>query len=156
MPRTRMLEGKLIQKEDATDDCWTNPQAFMQLLIQKMGLSFPVNLGNDFVVYGFQTPTEDDKGKLWVRTDRAGHYAGDFLFVGGKWPRVYNYSIHDVVWKTGDSREIEPGFQLIDGSVASIPVDTQTHIIGFYQTDIVNSTPLLTVYKYFATIYLGV
>jgi len=156
MPTSRVLDGQLVQKEDATDDCWSTPAQFIDLLIKKVGIEFPVMGGEDFVVYGLATPGEDEKGKLWVRTDRGGHFAGFFLFVGGKWQRIYNYSNQDIIWKQGDSREIEPGFQLIDGTVQSIPVDVQTHIMGFYKKDTVNSTPLFNVYEYFATIYLGV
>lgn len=156
MPQNRVLEGRLIKREDMTDDCWTTPNQFADLLVQKIGINFPVTGGEDFVVYGIATPGEDQKGKLWIRTDRGGHFAGYFLFIEGQWQRIYNHSVQDIVWKHGDSREIEPGFQLIDGTVQSIPTDTQTHIMGFYQIDTVNSTTLFTVYKYFATIYLGV
>lgn len=156
MPTNRMLEGSLSKKEDMTDDCWSTPDEFATLLTEKLGINFPVRAGEDFVVYGFQVPGEDQKGKLWVKTDRANHFAGFFLFVNGKWQRIYNYSNKDVIWKQGDSREIESGFQLIDGTVQSIPVNVQAHIMSFYQIDTVNSTPLFNVYSYFATIYLGV
>lgn len=156
MSRNRMLEGSLIKREDMSDDCWTTPSQFVDILIEKLGINFPVKLGDDFVVYGFQTPGEDEKGKLWVKIDRAGHPNGFFFFVEGKWQRFYNHSVQDVVWKYGDSREIEPGFQLIDGTVASIPVGDQAHIMSFYRLDTVNSTPTAPVYSYFATIYLGV
>lgn len=156
MPKNRMLEGSLMKREDMTDDCWSTPNQFADLLIQKMGINFPVRLGEDFIVYGFQTPGEDEKGKLWVKTDRAEHFSGFFIFIEGKWQRIYNHSVFDVVWKHGDSREIEPGFQLIDGTVQSIPVEVQQHIMGFYRIDPANSVPLFPVYNYFATIYLGI
>lgn len=156
MPETRMLEGALAKKEDMTDDCWSTPDEFANLLIDKLTIEFPVRAGEDFVVYGFQTPGEDQKGKLWVRIDRANHFAGFFVFVNGNWQRIYNHSNQDVIWKTGDSRDLEPGFQLIDGTVQSIPVDVQQHIMSFYRIDTVNTTPLMNVYDYFATIYLGV
>lgn len=157
MRRNRLLEGSLIQKEDASDDCWTTVSEFIKkILLPKVGVKFPVKDGEDFVIYGFQTPGEDQKDKLWVSTDRADHFTGYFKFIEGMWRRIYDHSIQDVVWKHGDSRDIEEGFQLIDGTVQSIPVDVQEHIIGFYKIDAVNSTPLFPVYQYFATIYIGI
>lgn len=156
MSKIRMLEGNLTQRADATDDCWSTPQQFIALLKEKVGVEFPAQGTENFIIYGFQTPGEDQKDKLWFKTDRAGHFGGFFHFVNGKWQRFYNHSFADVIWKYGDSRDIEPGFQLIDGSVQSIPVDVQTHIMSFYKLDIVYSTPLQSVFNYFAVIYLGV
>lgn len=156
MPKSRMLEGKLIERQDTSDECWTTPKAFIKMLREKVGIEFPVKPGEDFIVYGFQTPGEDQKGKIWAKSDRQGHFAGYFWFVDGKWQRIYNHSNFDVVWKYGDSRVIEDGFALIDGSLPMIDVATQQHIMGAYRLDPVESTFLQPVFTYFATVYLGV
>lgn len=156
MPTIRMLEGKLYLKEDVTDLCFTSAPTFIKTLMKVFGLQFPVSNNENFVIYGFQVPNEDQKDKLWIRTDRAGHFQGYFLFIEGRWQRIYDHSIQDVVWKSGDSQVLEEGFQLIDGTVASIPVDVQTHIMSYYHIDAAQSTPLNTVYDYFAVIYLGI
>lgn len=151
-----MLEGKLIKKQDVTDLCFTKAPDFVNQLIKILGIEFPVFSNENFVIYGFQIPNEDQKNKLWVKTDRAGHFQGYFLFIDGSWQRIYDYSVQDVVWKYGDSREIEDGFQLIDGTVAAIPTAVQEHIMSFYHQNASESTPLNPVYDYFATIYLGI
>lgn len=158
MPTNRMLEGSLILKQDVSDACFDNAPNFIRKLLEVFGISFPVPENENFVIYSFETPTEDQKTKLWVKTDRAGHFVGYFLFVGGKWQRIFDHSIYDVVWKSGMlSTDLEDGFQLIDGTVASIPVATQQHIMTFYRIDpVATVNPLFPVYDYFATIYLGI
>lgn len=156
MPTNRMLEGKLFLKEDVTDLCFTTAPTFVRKLLSIIGIDFPLVQNENFVVYGFQTPTEDQKGKLWVKTDRNNHFQGFFLFINGTWRRVYDHSIHDVVWKVGDSTDLEDGFVLIDGTVASIPVPVQVHIMTFYHISPDTVDPLFPIYDYFATIYEGV
>lgn len=163
MPTSRVLKGSLKLLKDISEVCWGTPQDYAKLLTNILGIEFPIIGNEDFVVYGFQVPSADSKGKLWVKIDKANHFAGFFIFVEGKWQRVYNYSIHDVIWKSGDSRSIEdggsldPGFQVIDGSVASIDASVQTHIMTFYHENVAATASFgSTVWDYYATIYLGV
>lgn len=161
----RTLQGNLKQIGEVDDALWNTPADFFRLLIKNMGLEFPINAGDNFVVTGFSIPSEDQKDKVWLATNRAGHWLGPHIFIDGKWQRVYdNEGSADVVWKAPtdgrDSRDFLQtssnfnGFALIDGTRPELDPALQAVLISQYVRS-VDYTDLVPVYSYFATIYLG-
>lgn len=156
MPVTReKLLGQLIINKIPKDLCWGTPTEFVKSLTKILGVNLFTNPGNDFVVVGHSVPAPEDKGRLWVRLSRSGVFQGFYMFVGGSWQRVHNYRSDEVIWMYGDSRIIPEGFQLIDDD-SIVPSDVRDWIVQQYLPDTAASTPGAPVYKYFATIYIGV
>lgn len=137
------------------DLCWGKPEEFLKAIEEAMDVILQLNSNNDFVVIGHETPSADDKNRLWVRLARNGSFQGFYLFVDGKWQRVFNRRNDEIIWMFGDSRNIPEGFQLIDGTATGIPTDIQQHIIQQYKIN-EDVTGIATVYEYFAVRYLGI
>lgn len=156
MSQTRLLKGKLVKIDDFSEDCFQTPDLFADLLSKKLGIEFPVLDSDNFVLYGFQTPSEDDKGKLWYRTDRSDHFVGFYSFIDSKWRRVRDYTSDEVIWKYGDSRLLEEGFKVIDGTLGEMNTDLQNTLIENYFVPHADDAPSARVWAYYATIYEGV
>lgn len=135
--------------------CWGNPGEFIKLLVDVLSVNLEVNANNDFVVIGHQVPSEDDKGRLWVRLARNGSFLGFFLFVNGKWQRVENRRNDEIIWLYGDSRQIPAGYRLIDGTNPTIPTEIQERLITQYVVN-TGASGAAPVYSYFAVQYVGI
>lgn len=155
MPLTEKVSARLILKDVPPGVCWGKPEDFIKLLTSALGVELAVSRLTDFVIIGHQTPTADDKGRLWIRLSKAGLFQGFFLFQRGKWRRIHNYRNDEIIWMVGDSRDIPDGFELINGTVAGIPTDVQNFILTKYLANSAASTPTQTVYSYFAVRYTG-
>lgn len=149
------VKGELRIGKLPKDLCWGKPSDFVKKLVEILSVNLFINPGNDFVVFGFQTPSADDTGRLWIRTSRSGVFSGFYLFTGKKWERVHNYRSDEIIWVHGDSRSIPDGFQLIEEEIGGIQSDVISHIMSQYLKDFAASTTTLTVYKYFAIRYIG-
>lgn len=135
--------------------CWGKPEDFIKQLLDILSVSLAVGQNNEFVVIGHQVPSEDDKNRLWVRLARNGSFIGFYLFVKGRWQRIHNYRNDEIIWMFGDSRDIPDGFELIDGTASTIPIDVQERLITQYIVDTTVSGAA-DVYKYFAVRYVGI
>ena len=134
--------------------CWGKPADFIQQLVRIVSIELGIPPSTDFVVTGHQTPTEDDKNRVWIRLDRNRNFLGFYMFISGAWRRVFNRPINEVIWYWGDSREIPPGFALIDGTAPAMPADVQAHVQTFYHRN--SSITSITVWDYFAVLYTGI
>lgn len=132
---------------------WGKPLDFIKKLPELLAGELPRSQNAQLVIVSSQTPSEDDKNSPWFRLARNGMFLGLGMFQQGAWRRVYIHSSFDVVWKWGDSRNIEDGFELIDGNVGGIPSDVQLHIMKYYK-QITSALPDVA-YSYFATVYTG-
>lgn len=145
--------GKLIVKDIPSNVCWESPDKFLKKITDFYRVDLDINSNVDFVVVGSETPSEDDKSRLWIKTYNNGYFAGLYKFEGGKWREISLHRPDEVVWFYGDSRNIPEGFKLIDEDNGYITSDNIKHIMSFYNRDtsIVGST----VYTYFACTYIG-
>lgn len=144
------LVGEITLENKPREICWGTPDDFLKLLTQVLSVRFPVNLANEFVVVGFQTPSPDDQGRMWARFDASRNWLGWHAFQKGNWRRVYEYRSDEIIWMVGDSRSIPDGFQLVD-SGAPLPTATIEHIKSFY----LETNPGTGAYRYFAVRFLG-
>ena len=149
------VEGELRVDRIPKDLCWGKPEDFVKALTSMLGVTLFTNPGNDFVVVGHQTPANEDKGRLWVRTSRSGVFQGFYLFQGKTWKRIHNRRSDEIIWLTGDSRDIPEGFQLIVPGIGGILSAVVTHLVKQYYVDTAASGPTLTVYNYYAVRYIG-
>ena len=135
--------------------CWGTPKEFVQKLLSMLSVDLGVPVNNEFVFVSHQTPTEDDKNKLWIRLARNGSFLGFFLFQTGAWKRIDDLRSDMPRDMIGDSREIERPWELIDEGIAGFDADTVSHLKSFYQVDNAKSTPGETVYKVFKVRWIG-
>lgn len=151
--RERILAALAITRIPP-DLCWGKPADFIKQLVESLTVTLDIATNTDFVVIGHEVPSEDDKGRLWIRLQRNGSFLGFYLFVNGKWQRVFNRRSDEIIWMYGDSRNIPDGFQLVDDS-SPVPTDVKDHIMKQYlvDTSVNSATP---VYRYFALTYVGV
>lgn len=145
--------GKLVLADLPSDVCWTTPEKFIEQLTHYLSVELDPTSLADFVLIGPQTPSEDDKNRLWIRLYSNGTFAGFYHFEGGKWTRISNHRPDEIVWFHGDSRSIPEGYRLIDGSLGTMTSSVREHIMSFYHQDL--SVENSTVYDYFACIYVG-
>ena len=145
--------GKLVLANIPTDICWTTPEQFLELLTQYISVEVDPTSLADFILIGPQTPSEDDKNRLWVRLHSNGTFAGFYHWENDKWTQVFNKRRDEIVWFHGDSRSIPKGFRLIDGSLGTMNSSVREHIMSFYHQD--QSVENSKVYDYFACIYIG-
>lgn len=151
--KTDKVFGQLVMEGVPNDLCWKTPSKFIKDLTNYLSVELDVNSNVDFVVIGPQTPSEDDKGRLWIKQFSNGTFAGFYLFEGGKWTKVSNKRQDEIVWFHGDSRSIPTGYKLIDDNVGTINSEVRKHIMSMYHQDL--SVTSSTVYDYFACIYIG-
>lgn len=146
--------GKLELKDIPNDICWDTPEKFLKQMERYFGITLDVNSNVDFVVVGAEVPSEDDKGRLWVKLYNNGTFDGFYKFEGGKWVNIQNRRQDEVVWFYGDSRSIPPGYLLIDENNGLLSTSNIKHIMSFYNQDM-NSGTESPVYTYFACTYIG-
>lgn len=149
------VKGELVITDLPETLKWGKPRDFVKLLTKILAVTLPFAKSSDFVVYGSQTPTEDDKNKLWTASQKQGSFLGFFLFQKGAWRRIFNRLDNEVIWLPGDSRNIPKGHQLIDGTLSGITVANQQHIMTFYRQDPAIIPPAPPVYTYFAVRWVG-
>lgn len=154
MPITRdPISGKPVITKIPENLKWGKPIDFVKALMNMFVVVLPLKGNNDFVVTGSQVPTEDDKSRLWVADQKNGSFLGFFRFIKGQWRRIFNLRADMVIWMVGDSRDIPEGFQLIDGTVSGIDVETQNFIKAQFRIDPTSTT--FPIYTYFACRYIG-
>lgn len=130
--------------------CWGKPRDFIENLTQYLTAELDVESRLNLVVVGHETPTEDDKDRLWIRTARDNSFLGFYLFQNGAWKVIHNYRSDEVIWMYGNSTQIPSGFEFIDGSLGGMDSKVQERVISQYlQIEGTNS------YSYFAVRWKG-
>lgn len=155
MSKVNKVYGKLQLKDIPNNVCWDTPEKFLKQLEQYFGVTLDINSNVDFVVVGSEVPSEDDKGRLWVKLHNNGTFDGFYHFEGGKWTAIQNRRQDEVVWFYGDSRSIPDGYRLIDMDNGLLTTDVIKHIMSMYNQDL-NAGTETPVYTYFACTYIGV
>lgn len=153
LTRTKVL-AKLKSTHIPADLCWGKPREFVQKLTEILTAELSVSPNHDFVIIGHTNPSEDDKEKLWVRTDRSNRFLGFFMFQDGAWSRIHNYRADEVIWMVGDSTDIPPGFALIDDNTGDLTTNLRNAIVGKYILA-PGATVSNPVYSYFAVRWVG-
>lgn len=154
MANVNKVYGKLLLTDVPNNLCWSTPDKFLKQLRDFFRVELDVNSDVDFVVIGSQVPSEDDKGRLWVRLYNDGSFAGFYHFESGKWVAIQNRRPDEVVWFYGDSRNIPTGYQLIDESNGLLTTDNIKFIMSKYNRDLTSDSET-PVYTYFACTYVG-
>lgn len=154
MTKTDKVYGKVILNDTPSNVCWETPAKFISSLQKYLGVELDLNSNVDFVVIGSQVPSEDDKGRLWIKLYANGTFAGFYLFENGSWVQIQNRRYDEIVWFSGDSRSIPEGYQLIDSNSGVVTSAVRNHIMSMYLQDFSAGTAS-PVYTYFACTYIG-
>jgi len=145
------LKGKIELETSPSNLCWGKPIDFVKKLTDILTVKFPVSLNNQFTVVGSETPSLDDKGKMWARFTKSRNWLGWHAFIKGQWRRVYEYLPSEIIWTVGDSRSIPDGFQLVEPGVP-LPADVIVKITSEY-VPITSASP--AAFSYFAMRFIG-
>lgn len=129
--------------------CFRTWQEFIESLPRYLGVEVPASVSG--VVVGPDSPSEDDKNKVWFRRDPSGVFLGIYAFQNGAWRPLYNYAPGEVIWIAGDSNAVPAGFTLIEKGDPTMPSDVVNAIVGQYVR--VSGDP--NSYLYFAVRYSG-
>lgn len=144
------LQGKIEIATPPIRLCWGKPLEFVKSLTEILTVRFPVNQNNEFTIVGFETPSPDDRGKMWARFTASRNWLGWHAFIKGQWRRVYAYHQSEIIWMVGNSSNIPEGFQLVEPGVP-LPVSVITKIVSEY----VETSPGSGTFNYFAVRFIG-
>lgn len=112
-------------------------------------LTIEVPPGAIGVVVGQDTPSEDDRNKVWYRRDKSGAYLGAYGFQNGAWHEIQQTGLQQVYWVYGNSLDVPEGFTVIEPGDAAVPEVVVNKIIGQYVPNGVGG------YSYFALRFSG-
>lgn len=101
------------------------------------------------VVVSKNAPSEDDRERVWYRVDSSGNYVGIYGFQAGSWQRLYDFAPGQVIWVTGDSANLPPGFTLISTGLVNLPSQTIDGLMAQYIPNLTGG------YGYFAMLFTG-
>lgn len=128
-------------------ECFRGWDDFIRRLPEFLSVEIPPSaLG---VIIGKDSPSEDDRDKIWYRRDASGAFLGIYAFQGGAWKPLYNIPTGQIIWLWGSSQSIPEGFTFIWTGDAVIPSNVVAGIIGQYIPDGSGH------YSYFAVRYSG-
>ena len=111
-------------------ECFTSWQQFLESFPSLMSVEVPENFGG--VIAQSAEPSDDDRGKLWLRLDASGNFLAPYVFQGGKWEVLYSFAPGQVIWMTGNSTQVPRGFLLIDTGDQTIPSQVVTQLKNLY------------------------
>lgn len=122
--------GQLVLKEKPQGLEFGTPLELLELIEKLFSVQLPKDKAWDFVILGAQTPSIDDAGKLWIRTDANRNPLGLYLYVNDQWRLVTFGPYNRVEWFYGDAVQTLPGgYKLADGNVPGVP-DLKNKFIG--------------------------
>lgn len=102
---------KLIGKPDC--ECFTSWADFMSKLNTFWAVEIPSNITN--VTVSTNEPNDDQHDNVWFRLNNAGSFAGIFIYAMGDWQQIFPHP-NEIVRMYGDSRNVPPGYMLVDSS----------------------------------------
>lgn len=141
----------IIAKKIPEELCWETPQKFIPKLTQILSGTIESATNEDFIIVSTSTPEPSQTNKIWARFATNRRWVGFYAYIKGEWRKLYPYDTDDIIWKTGDSRNIPDGFKLIDSNTSVIKESVRNAIISQYVETSVGSG----IYNYFAVIYVG-
>lgn len=141
----------IVAKKIPNELCWETPQKFIPKLTEILSGIIESATNEDFIVVGTDTPSPSQQDKIWARFGSNRRWLGFYAFIKGSWRKLYDYNTDDIIWKTGDSRNIEEGFILIDSNTNIIKQSVRDFIISQYVETSIGSG----IYNYFAIIFVG-
>lgn len=108
--------GKLIIFDGYdVDECYPDTYAALKRdFVATVGVSLPSAEDLGFVVYGHQTPAEENKGLLWVNFGRNNEFATMYYFAAGKWIDWLQWAnrVHRLI---GDAENPPTGYRTLNG-----------------------------------------
>lgn len=128
-------------------NCYTTVNDLLKAIETLFAVEIPTDLGA--VVVGQNTPTEEERDKVWFRRDVNGKFVGIYVFCNDKWILAYNIIPGELPYLYGDSRSVPDGFRLAT-SANGIPTLVANHIMTTWLRD-----PTSTFYVYFQVFYIG-
>lgn len=127
---TKNIIGKLVFKGLKERECFTSFQEWEESLVDR---SYVEGMDDSSgLVVSQSEPSDDDRGKLWLRRDSSGGVIGLYAFQGGNWERLYNYAPGQIIWMTQNSENIPKGFTLIEVGDATLPSAVVTTLMAQY------------------------
>lgn len=145
MPEQIKVRGAVKIDGLPDKDCFEDGKTFLEWLTSHLVLEIPTDITN--VVIDSNQPK--DRNTLWIRRSKAGAVIGFYLFSDGAWTQLFP-TPEAVFWIWGDSREVPPGYQLIDSSH-----NLFTAAEAKFFTDQYRRSDDDTHYTYFATTFIG-
>lgn len=145
----RIVNLEVTQIPD--DLCWDTPKEFIGRLTDYLVGVIDSGSNEDFIIVSTQPPGPEYRNKIWAKFSINRNWLGWYGFIKGQWRKLYSHDTNDIIWKTGDSRNIEDGFMLIDGNTNILKESVRDKIISQYVESAVGSG----IYNYFAVLFIG-
>lgn len=128
--------------------CVNSFSEFIKLLEDYLVIEIPGTVSN--VVVGVNQPAENERSKIWFRVDNSSSFIGIYVYSGGSWQKIYPLT-GQVFWVHGDSRNVDPGFKLIDENNSQFTAAEANFFKSLYLPNPIDAS----FYTYFAVTYEG-
>lgn len=145
----KTITGAVKLKGLVENLCYENIPQFLQLIADSLLLELPETITN--VIVSNIQPSDSQRTSVWIRMSNSGGFLGIYLYTQGSWQQIFP-TPQGVFWIGGDSRDLPPGYVLIDATnyPSNFTSAQASQLMAQYIRDNTD-----TYYVYFATMFEG-